>query len=485
MRPKTCGQSPPYGMRSIFFQRGIDDGTIDLMVFRTSGNFVSACLCSLLLGSLGAISIRVGSMDSTHPSTKRSTTTTTSAPAPPTPETISVEVKSELGTFAPRARGVLRPMPSAALPENLLAQLGVVAKGPAMLVTLGDTVKFDGAFPGQNGNWGKWDQGVETLVRKHQAVGGRVVFEVWKEPDNGRPFKDRLDFFAAYVHTARKIRKFAPTAVLAGPGTLKFDGGWVSEFLKVCKEYDVLPPIVSWDEDGLKHDLAGHIGAVGESFWQDGTNLSHVILSANAAIDGKQSPGDPAIFLGQLERSIKSNGFRRITQEFEFKLTHLFTNEQKPRSIFFAYQRYAAMEGAGAAVKVNGSGTVDGVAVFDAKARAGKLLLGRNRSRVDAKQTLGVVTLQLKGLAGAMVHVKANRIADSGGRESKGPEAAMEQELAIKNGEISLALPDFATGDAYWIEFAARGETPLPKPSATASAKANDAAADNKGDSAR
>lgn len=432
------------------------------------------------------ISVRVGSMDSSHPSTPRATTTTaTSAPAPPTPETISVELKSELGAFSPRARGVLRPMPSAALPEDLLAELGVIAKDPAMLVTLGDTVKFDGAFPGQNGNWSKWDQGVEALVRKHQAAGEHLVFEVWKEPDDGRPFKDRLDFFAAYVHTARKIRKFAPAAVLAGPGTLKFDGGWISEFLKVCKEYDVLPPLVSWHEDGLKHDLGGHIGGVAESFWQDGTNIKHVILSANARIDDQEKPGDPAIYLGQLERSIKSNAFRRITQEFEFKLTHLFTNEQKPRSIFFAYQRYAVMEGAGATVKVNASGTVDGVAVFNGKARTGKLLLGRNRSRVDAKQTLGVVTLQLKGLAGATVHLKANRIADSGGRESKGAEAAMEQDITVKNGEVSLVLTGFATGDAYYVEFALRGESPSPKPSATASAKTNNGTADNKGDSAR
>lgn len=372
-------------------------------------------------------------------------------------------------------------MPAAALPANLLAQLGPMARGkdgaaPPMLVTLGDSVKFDGAFPGEKGNWSKWDQGVEALVRRQKSEGGTILYEVWKEPDNGRPFRDRLDFFSAYIHTVRKIRKFAPDTVVIGPSTQKFDFGWICEFLKVSKEYDVLPPILCWHEDGLKHDISGHVGGMGESFWQDGTNIKHVIISPNARIDDKFEAGDPAIFLGQMERSIKNNAFRHLDQDFEFKLTHLFTNEQKPRAIFYTYQQYAAMAGAGAAVKVNASGTIDGVAVWNAKARSGKMLLGRNRSRVDAKQVLGTATLQLKGLAGTMAHLRAARLINSGGRESSGFETALQQDLPVKNGEVSLVLPDFATGDAYFVEVTVSGDVPSPKPPtppATATASGN------------
>jgi len=358
-------------------------------------------------------------------------------------------------------------MQAMTLPGDLLAQLGVMSRGdnneaPPTLVTLGDTVKFDGAFPGEKSEWTKWDQGVEALIRKNESEGKRIVYELWKEPDNGRPFKDRVDFFSAFVHTTRKIRKFAPETVLLGPSTLKFDHGWISEFLKVCKEYDVLPPIVCWHEDGLKHDLSGHIGSLAESFWQDGTNLNRIIVSPNAQIDGKESPSDPAIFLGQMERSIKSNAYQHINQNFEFKLTHLFTNDQKPRSNFFAYQQYAVMEGM--SMKVNGSGTVDGVAVWNAKTRSGKLLLGRNRTRVDNKQVLGAVTLQLKAAAGSDVRLIAKRLADSGAKASNGFEKPVESDLPIKNGEVSILLPGFATGDAYLIEFTIRGEAPATRP---------------------
>jgi hypothetical protein len=438
------------------------------MFFTMRGSRLTAWFCSLLLVGMAVISVHGCASDSTSAAGP----VKTKAPAKPVDETVSVDLKSELGMFAPRAHGVLRPSPATQLPGELLKDLGMLARGndggpTPMLVTVGDVVKYDGAYPGQKANWAKWDKGVEALVRKMQSEGRPVIYEVWKEPDNGRPFKDRLDFFSTWVHTTRLIRKLSPGAVMVGPSMQKFDGGWIGEFLKVCKEYKVLPDIVVWHEDGLKHNISGHVGGMGETFWQDGSNIRHVIISPNARIDEKQNAGDPAIFLGQMERSIKDNAFRRISQDFEFKLTHLFTNKMEPRSNYFTFKQYAAMAGGGQAVKVNGSGTVDGVAVWSAPGRIGRVLLGRNRSRVDVKQILGKVTLQIKGAAGAAVHVRMSRIEDSGSKASKGPAEAMEAEQAIKNGEASFLLPEFANGDAYSIEFTVVGNAPSTQPATT------------------
>jgi hypothetical protein len=444
------------------------------MVFKVRDIALPVCLCLMLLATIGIFSLQgcagpLGGPGGKGPATTRAATK-------PTNETVSVELNVQVDGFVPVARGVLRPLPATALPADLLAKLGPMAHGrdgggPPVLVTIGDVVKFDGAFPGDKKNWTKWDQGVEALIRKQQSDGRPAMFEVWKEPDNGRPFRDRLDFFGAWVHTTRLIRKIAPGTVMVGPGTQKFDGGWISEFLKVCKEYSVLPEIVSWHEDGLKHDLSGHVGNMGEAFWQDGSNIKHVIISPNAAIDNKQSPGDPAIYLGQMVKSIKDNAFRRIEQDFEVKLTHLFTNEMQPRSIYFTFSEYSSLARIGrsiknnpAVVKVNSSGTVDGIAVWRAPEHDGKLLLGRNRSRVDAKQVLGTVTLQVKGVVGATLHVRASRIADSGTKASKGLEAALEEDFAVKNGEASIPLPGFATGDAYSVEFRVSSEAPSTMP---------------------
>ena len=460
------------------------------MLFTVRTNTHAACLCFVMLTTLALLSLHgcaSGPQDSmgTGPATTKSTT---KAPTRPIPETITVELNSDVGPFAPRARGLLRPK-APTLPPDLLAALGVLAHGthdgpPPILVTLGDSVKFDGAFPGDKGIWTKWDQGVEALVRQQQSEGGPVVYEVWKEPDDNKTFKDRLNFFGAWVHTTRNIRRLAPDAVLMGPSTLKFDHGWISEFLKVCKEYSVLPNIVGWHEDGLKHDLSGHIGSLADSFWQDGTNIKHLVISSNASIDNKQSPGDPVIFLAQMEKSFKDNSFRRIEQEFGFKLTHLFTNDSKPRSLYYAYRDYARLAGAGRTVKVSASQTVEGLAVWSGSSRKAEVLLGRNRSRVDAKQVLGLVTLQIKGARGTTVQVRLSHIADSGGQASTGPTPAFDQDYAIKNGEASIPLPEFASGDAYSIELTIVGDPPSTR-AATAPATKTAPSSSNKTDSAK
>jgi hypothetical protein len=411
-----------------------------------------------------------------HPTTGPTTSlTTTKAATKPTNETLSVELKTELGAFAPRARGVLRPKPSVQLPPESYSPLGAMAKSrdggpPPTLITLGDSAKWDGAFPGEKGKWTKWDQGVDEVVRHQLSEGKPTVYEVWKEPDDKRTFKEREDFFGAWVHTVRRIRQIAPKAVIQGPSITKHDGGWIGDFLKMGKEFDVLPDLVSWHEDGLKHDISGHIGGTADAFWQDGTDRQFVVVSANANIDDKARAGDPAIFLAQMEKSAKDNAWRTIKMEFGFKLTHLFTNDLKPRSVYHTYREYAALAGAGRSVKVNSSPTVDGVAVWDKAKRTVRVLIGRNRSRMDDKQVPGDVTLQVKGAAAATARVVARRIADTGANPSDGPELTVDDELPVKNGEVNVRLPKFVSGDACAIEITFRGDPPATTTAPTTTA---------------
>ena len=412
-----------------------------------------------------------GATATTKPATKPSTR--------PVNETVTVELNLEQRVFTPRAIGLLRPKPATALPAELLSALGPMGKGrdagggPPVLVTLGESVKFDGAFPGQRSNWTKWDAGVEALVRQQQAEGRPVIYEIWKEPDKP-PFKDILDFYSAWVHTVRRIRAIAPQAVIMGPSISKHDGGMLGNFLKVGKEYDVLPDIVGWHEDGLKHDISGHVGGTGESFWQDGTDRKRVLISANASIDNRADAGDPAIFLAQIEKSAKDNDWRPFTHDFAFKLTHLFTNDMKPRSVYYTYAAYAGLAGAGKTVKVSSSQTVDGLAVWDKSARTGKLLVGRNRSREKAEYIPGTVSLKLKGAAGGLVRVTATRIVNSGTKAAagKGEEVLRRQAYPILHGEATVPLPDFKSGDAYAIEITVEGVEAVTTKPATRAATA-------------
>jgi hypothetical protein len=250
----------------------------------------------------------------------------------------------------------------------------------------------------------------------------------------------------------------APTAVLMGPGISKHDAGWIQEFLKVSKEYGVLPDIVSWHEDGLKHDISGHVGGMVENFWQDGTNVPRIVISPNAAIENREEAGDPAIFLAQIEKSARDQAWRPVTQQFQFKLTHLFTNELRPHSNYYTYRQYVSLAAnGGRCVKLNGSDTVEGLAVWNAQPRTVKVLLGRNRSRVDANRVLGTVTLHIRGAAGATLHVRGTRIVNSGGKPAEAPDVTFEKDFPLKDDRADIPLPNFASGDAYSLEIIVRG----------------------------
>jgi hypothetical protein len=386
----------------------------------------------------------------------------------PTDETFTADLATDAGPFTPRARGLLRLKPSVQPTREMLAPLGPLAQGedggaPPVLITLGESVKFDGAFPGDKGNWTKWDQGVEKLVRQQLADSKPTIYELWKEPDKSGFNKDKTNFFGAWVHTAPLIRRIDPKAVLMGPSISKHDGGWTGEFLKVGKEYGVLPDVVSWHEENLKQDISGHVGQAGEAFWQDGTDRRRVLISAAASVDDKNAAGDVPIFLAQVEKSVRDQGWRPLTWAWAFKLPHLFTNDAKPRSIYYAYKEYADLANAGRNAKTSASPSVDGLALWSEPTKTARLLLGRNRSRLDSKQVPGEVTVLLKGAKAATAHVRARRIPNTGPDPAGEALALPERDLAVHNGEIRIPLPDFASGDVFVIEITLRGQ-PMPSP---------------------
>ena len=430
----------------------------------------TACLCLTVAAVIGCASgVRLGEGPGTRPDAEASARKpVASQPAGPVHETITVELDIDRGPFAPRARGYHRPKPSVQPSAQLLAPLGPLAQTsrdaaadaaagePPVLVTLAESVKFDGRFPGENGNWTKWARGVEELVRQHQADPRPRVYEVAKEPDRGA-FRERTNFFGAWVYTARLVRRIAPNAVMMGPSIGKHDGGYVNEFLKVAKEYDVLPDIVCWHEDNLKHDINGHVSSAGEAFWQDGTARDRVVVMASAAIEAKDAAGDVPIFMAQMERAAREQGWRPMTFHFGFKLSHLFTSDLRPRSVYHAWREYADLANAGRVARATTAPTVEGLAVWAESTRTARLLLGRNRTRVEAKRVPGDVTVEVKGVAATTAHVRARRLVNTGTMPSAGLIPAIDGEFAVKNRAFKIRLPDFASGDVYAIEITLRG----------------------------
>jgi hypothetical protein len=387
------------------------------------------------------------------PARESATTQATTVPTSrPVVENIVVDLAVDQGELKPHTAAVFRPGTAPNPPGELLKALRpLLAERPPLLVTLGDVVSFDGRFPGDKGNWDKWDTGVAELVRKHKADGTPVYWEVWNEPDAKETFKGtQAAYFSIWVHTARLIRSIDEQAVLVGPGPSKYT--WVQEFLKVGKEYDVLPDIVWWHEESFRSDVAGHITSASEGFWQDGTARDHIIVSQKQSDAHKYRPGDPVILLAHLQQAHRDNAFRQVKEEFAFKLSHLVTKDRKPRALYWSYATYAGMVGQ-KQVKVSGGVTVDGLATVDS-ARAVTVLLGRNRGRspttMPSSQQLGEAFVVVKNLAGQAVRVEGRVIpADAGERAMEQPApVVLDSVVPVAKREAKFRLPALANGEA-------------------------------------
>jgi hypothetical protein len=392
------------------------------------------------------------------------------ASRPPSPENVTIDLATDLGALEAHTAPLARPS-AANPPRPMLDALQPLTRSPIpTLVTLGDSVKYDGKFPGQTGDWGKWDQGVEKLVRKQLATGKPVEFEMWNEPDRPASFKGKqADFFSVWVHTARLIRSIDPHAQLVGPTISKNDYGWMQEFLKVAKEFGVLPDIVCWHENTSRPDLKGHINSNAEAFWQDGTNRFYMRVHPSASIDRHYSPADPVLFLAALQEAWRLSSFRGIDERLGIKLHHLVTNDHKPRSLFYAYDAYAhLLEQGGHAVKLTSSNTVDGIATWTTSSRTGPLLLGRRLPHKATTQPAkpdspaqepGLLTVVLKNVPGRQAQISYSIIPDSGPAELEHrPEPTRALMLPVSNtAEVHLPIPELTDGQACTVQFKITG----------------------------
>lgn len=399
---------------------------------------------------------------------------------PPKPETVTVDLATELEQLAARTAPVMRPSGSKPSAARLASLKPLLLPETPVLFTLSDSVKYDGDFPGAKGDWSAWDQGVEKLVR--EKASSKPLYQIWSEPDKKESFNgSQADFFSIWVHTAKLIRRLDPKAVLMGPSVATH--GWVQEFMKIAKEHDVLPDIVAFHETP-KPDMPGHIASTSEQFWQDGTNRSVIYVSQTKSGEHKYLPSDVVLMLAQLQKAHQENLARAIDERYCFKLTHLGGKE--PRAILGVYQIYAAMVGQ-TQLKTSAGSTLDGVATRDPKDGAVTLLLGRNHARRSTTQpALGEATLLIKGIKGPGIAVTAWRIrkdpppstqpatrpatqATTHASTAPATKPTLEQTAHLrvvvpaKNGEARIPLTGFGSGDAMVLSIRTIDAPDYPK----------------------
>ncbi len=451
--------------------------------------------------------------------------------------TIDFAVKGEL--IAHKASAFARAISTTEPPQEMLSPLHpILFRQPALdspakygalaiyprattlkanvLVLLSEGIKFDGKFPGEKNNWTQWDKNLDALVRKSVSSGQKVQWEIWSEPNLSASWKgSRDDYMVLWYRTVKHIRGIDPQAVIVGPSMGPFDAGWIGGYLKTCKDYDVLPDIISWHEKDPKGDIPAHVDQVLNDCWQDGHGERPIIIYQNVPEAQRYSPGFAAWTIIGQERSRAQVALRNKTGEHGQQMASLLSAKFEPRAPWWVYKEYSQMPGR--LIKVSKSSTVDGMATWDEPRKHMHILAGRGRRYVPSTRAgwigvakhptssltgsidwvwdkfettgipdelrslgkavipgsviqfaktsdgalnkpttqpadaLGEVEIKLTHIPSEKLHVIARRIAYSAEKASPGPQKTLEKDVNVVQKEAKFTLPKFEEADAYLI----------------------------------
>lgn len=141
----------------------------------------------------------------------------------------------------------LRLMPrEAADLDARIARLGCTVH---LVVSDAHQYHADRPWPGDGGDWTRWEAICAEVVEAARARGRPRVYDIWNEPDH-RFFwpRDRDQFFQAWIRGARAVRLADPGAVIAGPSLADWDEGFMHAFLAATAAAGQLPDQLTWHE---------------------------------------------------------------------------------------------------------------------------------------------------------------------------------------------------------------------------------------------
>jgi len=338
----------------------------------------------------------------------------------------------------------------------------VRAMGARLQIVMSDSHGYHiaGWWPGDDGDWSKWETLVAGLISYAKHKGQIVEWDIWNEP-NIKPFwgRDRDRFFETWKRGYAKIRELDPKAVIVGPSLSFYDTAYLEAFLIHCKVTATMPDIIAWHEMGSPRSIQGHVDHMNAFLRANGMGPRPICINEMIGLEQTAKPGATALFLAAIERAKLDGACRACwndeqagvsacgNESLDGILTH---PDRKPRSAWWTYKAYADITGR--MVTVTPSATVDGIAGCDAGAGQVRVLLGRDG--VDP-QDVTVVFGNAKSMPwlvkSGRVRVVAERIPDSGWKALSAPTEVFDSVEEVRGGSFSVVLPAFGPSDAFVV----------------------------------
>ncbi|MEU8694096.1 RICIN domain-containing protein [Streptomyces sp. NPDC048665] len=311
-------------------------------------------------------------------------------------------------------------------------------------------------WPGDNGDWTKFDNFVTQLINDVKANHMTVEWDLWNEPD-GRGFwaPSQSQYLQMWSRFYARVRAAFPGQLIVGPsmaGQPTSSNTWWTTYLNYVKAHNVAPDIYSWHDEPAD-PVPGVAGANSTLAAAGLTNTRPYQINEYAALS-QQNPGGGAWFIGRLERA-GADGLRgnwasgtNLHDDEANLLTKNSSGQYLPLGEWFMYRYYGSQTGN--IVNLTPGTNTDGLATKDNTAKNAKILLGSNGNT-------GNLTVNLTGLnttsmvESGKVRAVVQRVPYNGGAAVTGPETISDTTLSVSNNAASVNIPWSNAKDGYTV----------------------------------
>lgn len=315
----------------------------------------------------------------------------------------------------------------------------------------------DGKWPGENGDWSRWENRLREYVNRAKANGQTFRWDLWNEPNfDGFWGASQSQFFETWARGVRIIRSLDPQATIVGPSISWYDEHYLDDFLTYALNNNVLPDVLTWHELDPRGgvEITTHVKNARNMLAQKGISLQRFELNEIIPKPRQFEPGFVAASFAEIEENNIEFSAKACWEDTGGSNCHaraidgLVTSNGGKRAVWWTYKTYADLSGR--MVQLSESNTIKGVASRDATQGTSNILVGNPTSSTKD------ILIRLRGIStivpsGGQVRVLAKRIPDSGQAELSSPITVVDEQYAITGNDLVVLLPDFKGGEAFAI----------------------------------
>ncbi len=308
----------------------------------------------------------------------------------------------------------------------------------------------------------------------------KTVYCLYNETDNGVWFgttvvnddgyvwgnydeAGRENFYNGWKITYDEVKKINGDALIGGPGFYEYSHDKIEDFLSFCVENDCVPQVMIYHElaDNSIYNWQANVKDYREIEKALGIEELPIIVSEYGRMQDNGMPGKMLQYITQIELSgtYADNAYWRLANN----LCDVAGDDNSPNSNWWVYRWYGDMSGTLAEIEY--------VDIF--KSNVGKALSGKSdlysqgfmglASKTDEKidvicgGTDGNARVKIKGLENSSFDKKEVLVSVEGAfyKGISGivtePEKIMQYKAKVRNGLLTIDLPEIRSENAYHI----------------------------------